>query len=518
MPRLPRGCGVLLHPTSLPGRFGIGDLGPAAYRFLGFLAETGQRWWQMLPLGPVGYGGSPYQSPSSFAGNWMLISPELLLADGLVPASALADYPALPAARVDFEAVATAKLPVLKTACANLADDDPGFVAFRAAQVDWLEDYALFMALKVEHGGKPWTEWEADVLQRRPAALKRWRTRLRDAITFSMKVEYLFDRQWRALRELARVHGIGIIGDVPIYTAHDSVDVWTRRELFRLDARGLPTHTGGAPPDSFKADGQNWGTPIYDWPAHRAEGYRWWIQRMRRLLDRVDLIRLDHFRGFQAYWEIPASAESAADGYWKDGPDHDPDAAPFLNTLRQGLGGLPLIAEDLGYIDEPVHRLRDNQEIPGMKVLQFAFDGDWNQGYLPHTYPSSSVAYTGTHDTPTIAGWFHAEGPGRGCGHEAKVRERQRVRAYLGTDGTRIHWDAIRAVLFAPSDTAILPMQDVLGLGPEARMNVPGETIPANWSWRYRAAQLDTATTAELARLTLCSGRWSGWQSPPEVY
>ena len=373
------------------------------------------------------------------------------------------------------------------------------------------------MALKEAHELRPWTEWEPDVALRKPAALKRWRGRLKEAITFYMKVEYLFERQWSAFRTQARLNGIGIIGDVPIYVAHDSVDVWTRRELFRLDPRGLPTHHGGAPPDSFNPLGQDWGTPIYDWEANRAEGYRWWIRRMRQLIDRVDLIRLDHFRGFQAFWEIPADAPSAAEGYWTKGPDFDPDQAPFLNTLRQALGGLPLIAEDLGYIDEPVHRLRDNFEVPGMKVLQFAFGEDWNQGFLPHTYPSNCVVYTGTHDTDTVLGWFHAEGEERGSSHAEKVRQRIRMRTYLNTDASEVQWDLIRAALLSVADTAIVPMQDLLGLGPEARMNVPGMMIPRNWTWRMRADLLNSNIEKRLATLTAISGRWNGWQPEPRI-
>lgn len=512
-----RTSGIILHPTSLPGRFGIGDLGPAAHGFVQFLAETGQTWWQMLPLGPIGPGNSPYQSPSSHAGNWLLISPEMLVGEGLLGAEDLADYPMLSEDQVDFDAVQVAKRDLLERAFQRFDRNDPGFVAYQQSQAGWLDDYSLYVALNESHGGRAWFEWEPDIALRQPEALRRWREQLeeRGRIPYVKFKQYQFDRQWHWLRELCRARGIRLIGDVPIYVSLDSADVWARPDLFLLDAQGRPTHVAGVPPDSFNHDGQLWGNPLYRWEAHRAEGYQWWVDRLATVLQRVDLVRLDHFRGFQAYWEVPQGQPTAVHGCWVDGPDARPADAPFLSTLRERFGGLPLIAEDLGHITSEVHELRDRFDLPGMKVLQFAFGGGPDHPYLPHNFVRRCFAYTGTHDTDTTVGWFRSPQ----AQHEHPERwtaEREAVLRYLGTTGREIHWDLVRLALGSVAETAMFPLQDVLGLGVEARMNVPG-VATGNWGWRFRNGMLDCECSERLAELTWIYDRWNESQPQPRL-
>src|SRR5579864_5124819 len=366
--RLPRASGILLHPTSLPSRFGIGDLGPEADAFLEFLTETGQRWWQILPLGPTGYGNSPYQSHSSFAGNPLLISPELLAQAGLLEPSDWLDYPEMSPGHVDFDVVTVVKHRLLRRAFNKFQRDNSAFVTFLQANIFWLEDYALFMAVKAAHGQRAWNEWEPEIAARQPQALIDWRNRQDDEVAYQQFVQFIFATQWERLRSACRARGIGLIGDLPIFVAQDSADVWAAPELFELDSAGQQTAVAGVPPDYFSATGQLWGNPVYRWEAHAAENYAWWIKRLRATTDRVDLVRLDHFRGFEAYWEVPAGSTTAATGRWVKGP-----GGAFLEAVKEKMGGLPLIGEDLGIITREVEELRDRFELPGMRVLQFAF-------------------------------------------------------------------------------------------------------------------------------------------------
>lgn len=506
--RLPRASGILLHPTSLPGPFGIGDLGPSADAFIDFLAETGQSWWQMLPLGPTGYGNSPYQSSSSFAGNPLLISPELLVEDGFLTKRDLSGYPELPDGEVDFDTVTTQKESLLRTAFARFDPQSPHFRAFQYAQFIrdeawWLNDYALYAAIKHDRNGAPWWDWEPGLVARDPETIEQARITHADEIRFVMFVQYLFDRQWRRLRDRCRVKGVRIIGDVPIYVAEDSADVWTRPDLFHLDERGRPTVVAGVPPDYFSKTGQYWGNPIYRWDLHALDNYAWWVTRLRAALKRVDLVRLDHFRGFEAFYQVPPNkARDARGGRWVKGP-----AAAFLESMRTQLHGLPLIAEDLGDITPPVLALRDEFQLPGMKILQFCFGTDAQAAaFRPYNFPNHCVVYTGTHDNDTTVGWFRAESGLNTQTAKQNADERALILSYVGSDGSEIHWDMIRLALASVADTAIIPMQDLLGLGTSARMNAPS-TASGNWRWRFHDAQLTPAIRRRLAEMTTVYGR-----------
>jgi 4-alpha-glucanotransferase len=505
----PRQSGILLHPTSLPGPWGIGEIGPQAEAFVRDLAAMRQQFWQVLPLGPTGYGDSPYQSFSSFAGNPLLISFDRLIADGLLTTAALEKFPCLADERVDFGAVIPARLAVLRGVGRAFARRAPArmkqaFAQFCARHAAWLDDYALFMALKELHGGKPWPEWASAFAQREPKALRLARQKGRATIRAVKIQQFLFERQWQALRQYARRRHVQIIGDVPIFVAHDSADVWAHPELFTLDAGGRPTVVAGVPPDYFCATGQLWGNPLYRWDVHRATGYAWWIARLRRTLELVDVVRLDHFRGFEQYWEVPAGEPTAVNGHWVAGP-----GAPFFAAIRDALGGLPLIAEDLGLITDEVHALREQFALPGMRVLQFSFGHLGREPQLlPAAYPANTVVYTGTHDNDTLRGWF--------CSDPARDRtrlpvdvlaERRYVLDYLQkSDDREIHWDLIELAFRNQARSAIVPMQDVLGLGSEARMNTPGDPA-GNWQWRMRAGALTPALRQRLAELTTTTGR-----------
>ncbi len=491
--RFPRSSGILLHPTSLPGPWGIGDLGPAAYAFVDFLAAAGQSLWQILPLGPTGYGDSPYQCFSAFAGNPLLISLDALIQRGLLSYDEAAEAAAeryLSLDAVHYGEVLDVKLPLLQRAfervragaAPDLAED---FRAFQAAQAGWLPDYALFMALKNAHAGQAWNTWEPPLRDRQPEALARAREEHAAAIAFQEFLQFLFFHQWRRLRSYANQQGIAIIGDAPIFVAYDSADVWANRELYFLDASGNPTVVAGVPPDYFSATGQRWGNPLYRWREMARDGYGWWVARLRAIFDQVDILRLDHFRGFAAYWEVPADEETAINGRWVKGPGAD-----LFTRLEAELGSLPIIAEDLGLITPDVHALRDQFDFPGMKVLQFAFDTPENP-YLPHNHVPNCVVYTGTHDNNTSVGWF------QGLSEE----ERERVRAYLGRDGADIAWDLIRLALMSVADLVVIPFQDVLRLGAEARMNTPG-LLGQNWAWRFRAEALNDGLASGLRFLT----------------
>ena len=507
--RMPRSSGILLHPTSLPGRFGIGDLGPGAIEFLDHLAEAGQRWWQLLPLGPTGYGNSPYQSYSSYAGNPLLISPERLAEEGWLSPSDWADLPLFPEDHVDFDAVIPVKEQLLRRAYANAKPLPADFSAFLALNSDWLVDYALYMALKEAHDGAAWYDWEHPLVIRDHHAIARAReqpTRSRSGGMSSSNMA--FARQWAAVRGTGTAQverQISIMGDLPIFVAQDSADVWARPDLFWLDEHGRPTFVAGVPPDYFAETGQLWGNPLYRWDAHAAEGFAWWISRLKAQISRVDLVRLDHFRGFQAYWEIPAGSPTAQTGRWAMGP-----GSAFLEAVRSALGGLPLVAEDLGDITKEVENLRDQFDLPGMRVLQFGFTGAaGTEFHLPFTYINHCIAYTGTHDNDTTAGWFTV--PDKGTPSERAYAGAQRAyaRQVVGANGNDVHWDVIRFALASVADTVIVPLQDVVGLGSAARMNVPGQS-EGNWTWRFRHGQVRRSARERMAALTAVYGRWIG--------
>lgn len=503
--RMPRASGILLHPTSLPGPYGVGDLGPEVVEFLDFLKAAGQRWWQLLPLGPTGYGNSPYQSYSSYAGNPLLISLDALKEKGLLSANDLEEYPKLSDVRVDFDAVAAAKEGMLRKAFQNFKPRPKGYKEFVEANGAWLQDYALFRALKDSRQGSAWYDWEHALAMREPEALGRAREEVAETADYYRFVQYVFAQQWKAVREAGVSRGVGIIGDLPIFVAPDSADVWARPDLFMLDARGRSTFVAGVPPDYFATTGQLWGNPLYKWDAHAAEKFAWWIARFKAQTDRVDLVRLDHFRGFEAYWEVPAGSATAEHGRWAKGP-----GTAFLEALKDGLGSLPIVAEDLGEITAEVYALRDRFELPGMRVMQFGLDGEPSSAFhLPYNYVNHCFAYTGTHDNDTTEGWFHALPVGE---PESKARhqaERVYGRRILGATGEGVHWEAIRAVMASVADTAIIPLQDLLGLGSQARMNVPG-LAEGNWCWRFKAGEISVEIAGRLADVTAVCGRWNG--------
>jgi 4-alpha-glucanotransferase len=492
----PRASGILLHPTSLPGRFGIGDLGPAAYRFVDFLAGAGQRLWQVLPLGPTSYGDSPYQCFSAFAGNPLLLSPDVLRDEGWLDAADLEAAPVFSSSEVDYGAVMRFKSCLLERAAANFeasagAEARAAFESFQIREAAWLDDFALFMAAKQAHGGALWTEWDADLSARRPEALAHWKAELAGPVRTQQLGQHFFFRQWNALREKSRSLGVAILGDVPLFVSHDSADVWAHRELFRLDSAGQPETVAGVPPDYFSKTGQLWGTPVYRWDVLAETGYRWWVDRLRTLLELVDRVRLDHFRGFEACWEVPAGETTAVRGRWVPGP-----GAALFEALRDALGELPIVAEDLGLITPEVVALRERFGFPGMAVLQFAFGAGSESQFLPHNHRRDQVVYTGTHDNDTVVGWWQACGPA----------ERRLTLDYLGGDGKEMRWTMIRTALASVAETAVVPLQDVLGLDNRARMNLPGRP-GGNWRWRVDAAALDDAVRQRLLELTRLFGR-----------
>ncbi len=504
--RLPRACGVLLHPTSLPGPRPVGEIGPSAHAFVDFLAATGQRYWQMLPLGPTGYGNSPYQSHSSFAGNRLLIDLDDLVERGWLRAGECPQAPGRPDGTADFDLAAHLKDRAFEIAFERFSTGgaDPQFEAFQQANRDWLDDFTLYWAIKEEEQGRPWYEWPRAIAGRKGAAVSTNRKRLARRIRLHTFVQYVFDLQWRKLREHCRQAGVMLVGDVPIFVAHDSADVWANPGLFQLSDRGIPTAVAGVPPDCFNEDGQLWGNPLYNWRIHAESDFAWWGDRLRRLLERVDLVRIDHFRGFEAYWEIPAGSPTAATGRWVPGP-----GAALFESLRRRLGSLPLLAEDLGFITPAVEALRDQFELPGMRVLQFGFGPDeGSEKYLPHRYLPHSVVYTGTHDNDTTVGWFTSSEITTTQTREQIDAERAFARLYLhGTDP--VHWEMIRLALASVADTAIVPMQDVLGLDGRARMNLPGRA-EGNWGFRLASLTFDDDIRNRLARLTALYGRWNG--------
>ncbi|MEP7273867.1 MAG: 4-alpha-glucanotransferase [Acidobacteriota bacterium] len=503
-----RRSGILLHPTSLPGGTGIGDFGSEAYRFIDSLSETGQSLWQVLPLGPTGYGDSPYQSFSAFAGNPVLISLEALANDGWLTPRDLERSPRFSARRVEYGPVIEFKNRMLWKAFDNFrVGASPGekeeLEQFIRGSRSWLEPYAFFRSIKDHHSGKSWIDWDVHLRAREAVALHFWGENHAREIEAHQFFQFIFFRQWVRLARYANERGIQIIGDVPIFVAFDSADVWSHPELFHLDEHGRPTKVAGVPPDYFSETGQLWGNPIYRWDVMANDGYAWWIERIKAALQLVDIIRLDHFRGFEAYWAVPAGETTAVRGKWEKGP-----GAHLFEAIRNSLGDLPIIAEDLGFITEGVHQLRDHLGFPGMRILQFAFGRDPEaENFRPYNFPQDCVVYTGTHDNDTTVGWFNSVGAGDSTRSAREVDEERRfVLNYLGTDGTEINWDLTRLALGSVARTAIVPLQDVLGLGSEARMNVPARES-GNWAWRYTAKELTAARRRRLAELTETYGR-----------
>jgi 4-alpha-glucanotransferase len=504
-----RQSGLLLHPTSLPGEFGIGDLGDEAYRFVDFLEASGQSLWQVLPLGPTGYGDSPYQCFSAFAGNPILVSPTRLAAMGLLTAEDIAHH-GFNAERVDYGPVIEYKSALLRRAYENHKTRldhglDLEFGAFCVESAEWLEDYALFRAIKRSRGGAAWNTWEPELARRDPAAIAKARAAFHAEIDSEKFAQFLFFRQWHELKDYANDRGIRIMGDVPIFVAYDSSDVWVRKDLFELDEAGNPTVVAGVPPDYFSETGQLWGNPLYKWDRLRAEKFAWWIARVKATLQFVDLLRLDHFRGFAAYWEVPAGEPTAVNGTWVDAPGTELFAA-----LRGALGSLPIVAEDLGVITPDVEALRDEFDLPGMRVLQFAFvDEPWSKSvHIPYNYVPNSVVYTGTHDNETAVGWFSSLSNAEPDSALAKADGR--IRRYcldiLGTDAANLHWGFIRAAFASVARMAIVPLQDLLGLGSDARMNRPS-SASGNWDWRLADGALTKELALELRRVTELYGR-----------
>lgn len=492
-----RSAGVILHPTSLPGPDGIGDLGPESYRWIDFLKDSGCTLWQVLPLGPTGYGDSPYQCFSAFAGNPYLISPALLLEEGLLKREDLLDRPEFPSDFVDFGPVITWKLLIIdraferfiKTTRKSIKAD---FLNFETTNAQWLDDFSLFMAIKEAYGGISWADWPADLRSRTPEALEVFRAKNQKAIRKQVFRQFVFYRQWDAIHEYARQKGIAVIGDVPIFVAYDSADAWSHPELFYFNKKGRPTVVAGVPPDYYSPTGQLWGNPLYRWSYHKKSGYAWWLQRIRATLQLFDIIRLDHFRGFTNYWEVPFGNPTAEKGRWVPGPGQH-----FFQSIKKELGDLPFIAEDLGEISPDVFILRDQFDLPGMKIMQFAFLNDPDDSFLPHNFLQNCVAYSGTHDNDTTKGWYDT----------APEKERDFCRRYLARSGEEISWDLIRCVWASVARFALAPMQDFLSLGSAARMNFPGKAS-GNWSWRMPSESLAPQLTNQIKEITYLYSRF----------
>ncbi len=499
--QLERCSGVLLHPTCLPGEFGIGSFDQEAYDWVNFMIRTQQTLWQVLPLGPTGFGDSPYQSFSTHAGNPYLIGLRRLVAEGLLDPQELNDVPYEVTAnpgRVNFGAIYNWKMALLRCAARNIhlpnnANKLKEFKKFCAKQAKWLDDYSLFMALKDSHNGCPWSEWEPELKNREPKALDKARQELADAIEAYSFMQWVFTMQWDSLRAYANENGIKVMGDIPIFVAMDSADAWANPELFYFDEEKRPICVAGVPPDYFAVEGQLWGNPLYNWPVMKSKRYAWWIARIESALARYDLIRIDHFRGFSEYWEVPAGEKTAVNGKWVKGPGEH-----FFKALQHKFGDdLPIVAEDLGDISDDVYELRDAFNLPGMRVLQFAFSGWGGHPFLPHNYIDNCVAYTGTHDNDTSRGWYE---------HSSKDSERDHFRRYFSTDGWDMAWTMMRGIFASCARVAMVPIQDILDLGSEARMNLPGES-ENNWSWRMLPGQLNDFAARRLLDLTLLYGR-----------
>ena len=488
-----RQSGILMHITSLPGPYGVGTMGKQAFDFVDFLKKAGQSLWQILPLAPTGYGDSPYQSCSTYAGNHYLIDLDTLIEDGLLlPEEVQNIHWCNLEGQADFGLLYQNRLTVLRKAWQRF-ENHAALDAFCEENSDWLPDFTLYMALKDETGGLPWYQWEEGLKHRNPEAIAQARGRLQESIRFYSFVQYLFDKQWNALREYAHENGIRIIGDVPIYVPLDSADVWSAPGLFRLDQDLNPEAVAGCPPDGFTADGQLWGNPLYRWDAHKAQGYHWWLRRLAAAGKRYDIVRVDHFRAFEAYWAVPYGDTTARNGKWIKGPGMD-----FVNAVKSGLPKLELIAEDLGYLTQEVLDLRDNSGWPGMKVLEFAFDSKEPSDYLPHGYTKNSVCYTGTHDNMTMRQWFETSS------QEAVEYAAEYMRL---TEDEGYVWGTIRTAMSCVSDWCVVQLQDYLNLGAEARMNFPGTMTDCNWTWRLQPGLLTDELAERILKLTRLYGR-----------
>ena len=490
-----RSAGVLLHITSLPGPHGVGDFGPDAYHFVDWLASAGQRIWQLLPTTPIGPGDSPYQSVSAFAGSPLMVALEPLVAHGWLAPPVLPEG-GFEARRVDYRRVQRWRLAQLRDAADGFfararTDEHKALAAWCDAQAHWLADYVLFMTLEAAHGGQPWWLWPQPLREHKPAALAAARREHAGEIAFWQFAQWCFDTQWAALKAYANARGVSILGDLPIFVAHHSADCWARPDLYELDAQFQPTVVAGVPPDAFTAEGQRWGNPLYRWDCMAAENYAWWTARVRRALAQADGFRIDHFRGFAGYWEVPADCPTAIEGRWVTGP-----GKALFDAIAGALGALPIVAEDLGVITPDVSALRDACGFPGMRVMQFAFGGDGSHEYLPHHYVPATVAYTGTHDNDTVQGWWH----------DAPPRLRAFAGSYLAAGDADIHWAMLRAVSNSVANTVVYPLQDVLGLDGAHRMNRPGSPT-GNWVWRFDWAMVGAEPARVLGVITAASGR-----------
>ncbi|MEA3444621.1 MAG: 4-alpha-glucanotransferase [Bacteroidota bacterium] len=491
-----RNSGILLHPTSLPGKYGIGSLGTEAFRFIDFLASAGQKLWQILPLGPTGYGDSPYQCFSSVAGNPLLINLELLVEKGLLNADELNNAPVFSDIEIDYATVIQYKYEKLETAFINFGTKanqelKKDFADFCNQNAHWLNDYALFMALKGHHRQVSWYDWKQEYRQRNPQALITFSEKYEQQIGLMKFMQYLFFRQWADVKKYANDREIKIIGDIPIYISADSVETWTKPEIFLFDENKKPTLVAGVPPDYFSETGQLWGNPIYNWDYHKQSNFAWWKERIKANLELFDIVRIDHFRGFSEFWAVPVGQETAINGEWLPCPGYE-----LFASLKEEFGELPIIAEDLGVITDDVVAMRENFGFPGMKILQFAFDSDEDNDYLPHTYEKNFVVYTGTHDNDTIASWYNL----------ANDKNKKSVHDYLGNNVENGAWDFIKLAHSSVANVSIIPLQDLLNLGNEARMNMPG-TTEGNWKWRFGKDDISSGLAKRLAAITKIYGR-----------
>ena len=491
-----RGSGILLHPTSLPGPYGSGDLGSDSYRFIDWLASAGQSYWQVLPLGEIGPGNSPYMSSSAFAGNTLLIDLDDLAGHGWLSSNDLVPLAGFQEGRVDYDLVKPFRMERLRRAAGKFfaaarSSWHDNYAEFCVTESGWLDDYALFMTICEIEKGQTWNRWPHDLVHREPEALRKVQEQHSGEIAFWKFCQWNFYRQWSKLKQYANEKGIRIIGDVPIFVSYQSADVWSHPELFELDTEGNRLSVAGVPPDYFSETGQLWGNPLYRWDVHKQTGYAWWIARIRHALYLADNVRIDHFRGFAGYWEIPADAVNAIYGKWEPGPGDD-----FFQAIKSAIHDLPIIAEDLGLITQDVHDLRDRFNLPGMRILQFAFDDGEGNHFLPHNYIENTVAYTGTHDNDTTCGWWNS----------APEHIRNYATQYLKTDGSHIHLDMMQALSASVARIVIFPMQDALGLGTEHRMNFPGKP-DGNWEWRFSWNQVSPETTTTLLQLSRSSDR-----------
>jgi 4-alpha-glucanotransferase len=494
--RFTRSSGILLHPTSLPGPFGSGDLGASSYHFIDWLSKAEQSLWQVLPLGPIGLANSPYMSLSAFAGNPLLIDLHELVYNGWLVQNELDNTQWKSSNRISYLEVMPFRINMLKIASqrffkqGNLENQNQ-YEAFCIAEKSWLDDYALFQALNQKYDGEEWTTWDHGIAKRDPSVLKKISKELREHVEFYKFTQWCFDRQWNKLKSYAIKHGVKFVGDIPVFVSQHSADVWSHPEMFDLADDGVPKVVAGVPPDYFSEIGQRWGNPLYRWDIIKQDNYRWWIDRFEKAFKMFDILRIDHFRGFESYWEIPEKEETAKNGRWVKGPGAD-----FFKTVKGMLGTLPIIAEDLGIITPEVNALREKLNFPGMKVLQFAFADGPENAFLPHHYGNNCVVYTGTHDNDTTCGWYE----------KATEHERDFVRRYCKTDGHEINWDLIKLALQSSADIAVIPFQDVIGLGSEGRMNFPG-TIEENWEWRFTWEQVGPEPANRLYELTALYGR-----------